>query len=370
MSNHPIQHFKRRRYYFGILTLLVVVFIWVATSFVTNSIFGDQDFERPFFITYYSTSTFSVYLIPVAISYLRHSYHTQTTTIGENGFGDDSTVSILSNKMTLKETIQLSSYFCVLWFLANYCTNASLAYTTVGSSTLLSSMSGLFTLTFGVLLKVEKFNWIKIFSVGISFIGVILVSWSDQLATTSATSSQNNGMNHHNKLVGDFFALAGAMFYGGYTVLLKLRIGDESRIDMPTFFGFVGLFNVVMLWPFFFILHWTGVETFSFPYSSTLWTMISLNAFIGTFLSDYLWLLAMLMTSPLVVTLGITLTVPLALVGDVVLKHILPGVQYSIGACLVVAGFFAVNFGSLQDQENIKTDQEQETHEMIPCEEI
>lgn len=45
-------------------------------------------------------------------------------------------------KMTVRETLQLSSYFCILWFLANYCTNASLAYTTVGSSTILSSMSG------------------------------------------------------------------------------------------------------------------------------------------------------------------------------------------------------------------------------------
>lgn len=90
-------------------------------------------------------------------------------------------------------------------------------------------------------------------------------------------------MTAHDKFVGDLFALAGAMFYGIYTVLLKLRIGDESRIDMPMFFGFVGLLNVVLLWPFFFILHWTGLESFTLPYTSTLWTMISLNALIGTF---------------------------------------------------------------------------------------
>ncbi|CAO3594811.1 unnamed protein product [Absidia cylindrospora] len=265
-----------------------------------------------------------------------------------------------TEKIPLRDTIQLSAWFCILWFFANYCTNASLAYTTVGSSTILSSMSGLFTLGFGVLVKVEQFNWIKMFAVGVSFIGVVLVSWSDQL-TTMATHDV------HNKLVGDLLALAGAMFYGIYTVLLKLRIGEESRIDMPTFFGFVGFFNVVLLWPFFFILHWLGLETFTLPYNSTLWLMITLNALIGTFLSDYLWLLAMLMTSPLIVTLGITLTVPLALIGDIILKHILPGVQYIVGACFVVAGFFAVNFGSLQDNnEESSSTSEEETHEMIP----
>jgi solute carrier family 35 protein F5 len=84
--------------------------------------------------------------------------------------------------------------------------------------------------------------------------------------------------------VGDLFALTGAVFYGCYTVLLKRWIGDESRISMPTFFGFVGLINVLVLWPVFFVLDWTGIEPFSWPSSSTLWTLISVNAFIGTFL--------------------------------------------------------------------------------------
>lgn len=78
---------------------------------------------------------------------------------------------------------------------------------------------------------------------------------------------------------------------------------------MPLFFGFVGAFNILLLWPLMPILHYLGLETFELPMNSTLWTVIFLNAFIGTFLSDYLWLLAMLMTSPLVVTLGIALTV-------------------------------------------------------------
>lgn len=78
---------------------------------------------------------------------------------------------------------------------------------------------------------------------------------------------------------------------------------------MPLFFGFVGAFNILLLWPLMPILHYLGLETFELPMNSTLWAVIFLNAFIGTFLSDYLWLLAMLMTSPLVVTLGIALTV-------------------------------------------------------------
>lgn len=63
------------------------------------------------------------------------------------------------------ETVKLSLAFCFLWFFANYTTNASLAYTSVASSTILSSMSGLFTLGIGAIFKVEKLSIVKVISV-------------------------------------------------------------------------------------------------------------------------------------------------------------------------------------------------------------
>ncbi|KAJ2408845.1 hypothetical protein GGI10_004781, partial [Coemansia sp. RSA 2530] len=117
--------------------------------------------------------------------------------------------------------------------------------------------------------------------------------------------------------LGDGLALLSAALYGCYTTLLKRRVGDESRLDTPLFFGAVGLANIVLLWPGFIILHFTGIETFQLPHSGSMWLMIVLNALVGTFLSDYLWLLAMLMTSPLVVTLGLSLTIPLSMAGDI-----------------------------------------------------
>ncbi|KAI8090107.1 uncharacterized protein B0P05DRAFT_464336 [Gilbertella persicaria] len=213
-------------------------------------------------------------------------------------------------------------------------------------------MSGLFTLSIGAIFKVEKLSMVKVLAVCLSFVGVVFVSYSDQLV-------KHDGLDIPKPLIGDVLALCGALFYGCYTTLLKLKIGDESRIDMPLFFGFVGTFNVLLMWPIFFFLHFMGIERFELPFSPSLWLMVILNAFVGTFLSDYLWLLAMLMTTPLVVTLGISMTIPLALVGDVVFKHFVPGVQYAIGAILVVAGFFVVNIATLSDIEgNTSMDQD------------
>lgn len=70
-----------------------------------------------------------------------------------------------------------------------------------------------------------------------------------------------------------------------------------------------------------------------------------------TFVSDYLWIIAMLMTSPLIVTMGLSLSIPLALLGDFVLKGQLKGLLYWVGAGLVLVGFLIVN-GTRDESHN------------------
>ncbi|KAG1124027.1 hypothetical protein G6F42_010003 [Rhizopus arrhizus] len=389
-----LKDLSQKRYWGGILALGGVVFIWVSSSFAMNSLFGEMEYNKPFLVTYLNTATFSFYLIPLLFKKWRHARHStqdimasptdentklvdnptnsnHTTTYAAVSESTDSNVAANSisttshHKLSTYDTIKLSLEFCILWFIANYTTNASLAYTTVGSSTILASMSGLFTLGIGAIFKVEKMNLIKILAVFVSLIGVSLVSYSDHLSGGDDIIDKDPLLADQGRylssipapLIGDILALLGAIFYGCYTTLLKLRIGSEDRIDMSLFFGFVGAFNVLLLWPMIPILNYIGLETFQLPMNATLWVIILLNAFIGTFLSDYLWLLSMLMTSPLVVTLGISLTIPLALIGDIVFKGFMPGVKYSIGALLVVAGFLAVNTDAMQEAKEKTQDE-------------
>ena len=82
-----------------------------------------------------------------------------------------------------------------------------------------------------------------------------------------------------------------------------------------------------------------------------------------TFISDYLWILAMLMTSPLIVTMGLSLTIPLALLGDFLFKGQLKGLFYWFGAILVLAGFSIVNIKRDDAQnEDAEPDRNTEDH--------
>ena len=179
-----------------------------------------------------------------------------------------------SGRLSVRATAGLSLEFCLLWFAANYSVAAGLEYTTVGSSTILTSTSSVWTLVFGVLFRVEAFSLQKLAGVLISLFGVAMISKLD----LSGETDNNRGDFPHKSTVelaiGDFLSLASAVLYGTYSVLMKKRIRDESRVNMLLFFAFVGAINTLLLWPGLIILHATGVEVFELPPTSRIWIIV------------------------------------------------------------------------------------------------
>lgn len=142
--------------------------------------------------------------------------------------------------------------------------------------------------------------------------------------------------------LGNLLALAGALLYGVYSTLLKRRIRDENRVNMTMFFGFVGFFTLVFLWPVMVLLHYIGWETFQLPKTPIVITVVLFNCLI-TFISDYCWASAMLLTSPLTVTVGLSITIPFAMMGDFIFKHKPITILYFVGAMLILGSFLIIN---------------------------
>lgn len=279
-----------------------------------QSIFADDTYSKPYFVTYLNTSFFAVSLVPIflriahkhgyreirasAVSYWQgrlkeYRFIGSKVCTEENSDQDvapdtrllveDDTLmrpppsqSAASREevLTLRETAFLSLEFCLLWFIANYFVAACLTYTSVASSTILTSTSSIWTLIFGALARVEKFSFKKLIGVLASLAGIILISSVD----LSGDNDDNRGTFPHKSqrqiAIGDSMAFFSALMYGVYTVVMKKRIGNEDRVNMPLFFGMVGLFNVIFLWPGFLFLHFTGVETFEMPPTSKIWAII------------------------------------------------------------------------------------------------
>ncbi|KAI5452850.1 hypothetical protein NCC49_006390 [Naganishia albida] len=392
----------QRKFVTGVVLLLCVVVLWTVSNFITSDLLSGG-YDKPFLITYLNTSAFSLYLVPFFYKQRKRRRdtspeHTYTSipreperpaaipshSIGranslirsaspspalnlhnpplpsshvvaapaahERSRSRSSSHSAAAaggrseDKLSTRETASLAAVFCFAWFAANWSVNASLGLTSVGSSTILAGMSGFFTLGLGRLVGVESFTRAKVLAVLASFIGLLLVTHSDSTISTSSVIDEDPlslGADRRpkNALLGDMLALLSAVCYAVYVILLKVKIGDEERVDMQLFFGFVGLFNTLFLLPFIPILHVLGVETFRLPLKRDEWIVCAINMVI-TLSSDYLYVLSMLKTTPLVVTIGLSLTIPFAMAGDVFRGATATITWQSlVGATLVIAGF-------------------------------
>lgn len=362
---------KKRNFAVGIGLLIIVVLLWTLSNFIIQDLL-EGGYDKPFLLTYLSTSTFAFYLIPYLVReregisrWIRRGrrrnidralYARLAVSDAEDNASPlrpltrspsppRSPVVVSDEKLGARETASLALTFSLLWFIANWSVNASLGYTSVASTTILTTTSGFFTLGVGALFRVEYFTLIKCGAVLSSFCGVVLVSLSDSRQNSPTPVPEMPPQNVAPQLgavFGDSLALLSALFYALYVVFLKVRIGAEERIDMQLFFGFIGLFTLVLYWPFGVALDLFGLEALGWPRSRGEVLGVLVNCSI-TFASDYLFLLAMLKTTPLVVTIGLSMTIPAALAGDALLGRP-TAAQALLGGLLVLVGFVIVGW--------------------------
>ncbi|KAI1175473.1 hypothetical protein F4777DRAFT_550067 [Nemania sp. FL0916] len=378
-----VGRFARRT--LGISLLLVTVFLWTASNFLASSIFSDRSYNKPFFVVYVDASIFAASMIPISIKYIirnggirrvkaqalmawrgRRTAHATVAVTEDSAAGERLLVSgeeslevdgipkTTVDRLSFLETARFSFEFAIVWFFGNYFASACLEYTSVSSVTILASTSSVWTLIFCAAMKIEAISVRKLIGVLASLAGVILIS----LVDLSGDGNDDDRGNFPHKTqaqiaIGDAMSLFSAVVYGFYVVLMKARVGNENRVDMPLFFGLAGTFNVLLLWPLFPILHYTGIEPFELPPNGKIWAIVMLNSF-AAFTSDITWAYAMLLTTPLVVTVGLSLNIPVSLIGEMIQYGQYSSFTYWIGAVIVVISFLFINNESHEIDSGIK----------------
>lgn len=363
---------KPQKLLLGILILLLVDVIWVTSSELTKYLYQTENYEKPFFCTYFKTSLFTIYLLVIGfIAPWKEAFGKEKNyTLVENGeeeiFYENSTLSdaifvpIKANQETISgtesdessirsvrfsklaevremspheatealmsrlsysaslrigrhkshhKTARTALMFCILWFVANYLFQLALAPSETAMVTLLSSTSSFFTLALAAVFPSasgDRFTISKLLSVMLSIAGVVIVTISQ--------------IDEPKFSKGVVLSLLSAFFYSAYLVLVKRKSDTEEKIDIPLFFGFVGLWNLLLLWPLFFVLNFSQIEVFELP-NRRQFIVLFINGFIGTVLSEALWLWGCFLTSSLIGTLAMTLQIPLSMVFDIVLRQ-------------------------------------------------
>lgn len=86
------------------------------------------------------------------------------------------------------------------------------------------------------------------------------------------------------------------------------------------------------------------------PPDSRVSMIVVVNS-LSSLVSDFCWAYAMLLTSPLVVTVGLSMTIPLSLIGQMILDNQYSSVLYWVGACVVLLSFIFINHEEAKEEE-------------------
>lgn len=278
-------------------------------------------------------------------------------------------------ELTAREVAQLSLEMAVIYFLYNIFVMQALQFTSASNQTVLGSTTSIFTLFIGAYLQIDKFTIKKTVCVCVSCLGVFLVNYSE----SSKESDGGNKFVPKNPRLGNTFAICGALMYAFYLLVMKVKCGTGNKsTNERKLFGYVGVMTFLLGIPLLFAVDYLGIEKFEpVPPSKSILFAVIING-VFSVISDYVTILAMLLTSPLVTSLSLTSALPITICVDYIIllihnngeKAPSKGFLYFLGISSILLSVILININITSENELIEEVIEEAIEEAIREDEI
>ncbi|CAG9563944.1 unnamed protein product [Danaus chrysippus] len=194
--------------------------------------------------------------------------------------------------------LRLALVFCVPWFISNYLYRLSLLHTTSCSTTLYTSTTGAFALSFGAMFSqvpTDRFSTSKCISVLLTAACLVVLGISE---------------SHHNNWIAVLTAIGSAFCYSLHLLLFRQELRKGDGINSFLLVGVVGCACGCLAWIAGGLLAAGGVERADLP-SPRLWSWLLLDAALGPLLIESLWLWGRWLTSSQTATASLACIFPL-----------------------------------------------------------
>ena len=308
----------------GIACLVGVVVLWTASGRFIKWLLAQQDGDTPVFMTMYAQSHGVLMLLP-----------------------------LLWNKVNMRDLFKTFPkwkvvVFSLCWLACQMTYNISwserLAGMRFSTQTILSNSSSAFTFLIGFAIFREKFRVLSGLGVVAAIAGAYMILMKQGQGGKDAKSEDS--------VTGIVLTVSSAAIGGFCSCLMNRWLVNEKHAN--TLLGLVGLVSL-LLFPFVCVIaHYTGIESFQLP-SISHFGFYSVNAILGTVISNSLYSVAVTILGPLIVSVGTVTTVPVALAIDLMTgENLVFSAFYVLGLILVVAAVCCVGI----DQTNAGKEKE------------
>lgn len=366
INQQEIQNYK-----LGIILLVIALATWIIGLELVNAVLKGDDYEKPWLFAVITGSCFSINLLPDIIL-LKH-----WEVFGQTQIEEDLPLLQTKSKeknenvseLTPKEVFILAFQIAVIYYSYNVLGMSALKFTSALNQTVMGSTTSMFTLIIGVILKTETFTIKKALCVIGSCLGVFMVSFSN-------TSGGQGKFQPKNPVLGNTLALGAALMYGFYLLIMKFKCGTgDKTTNERRLFGYVGLITFVIGVPVLYVVDLLEIEKFQFPPpNNTILASIFING-IFSVISDYTSVLAMLLTSPLVVSLTLTSVIPITIFIDYLVlistgNSVKTSFVYVFGIVCILVAVVLVNVNITSENDLIEEVIEHALEEAIRNDEV
>lgn len=349
----------------GIACICLVAVIWTLATVLKQIIFRDLHYSEPLILTFVCNACYAVHLplhalgrglgLVSAVPWRPQERHRVADGLrarwgatppacgcrrrptGELLEEDErrTPVGKEGGAPTAFEAARVGLLIAPLWFAAQWTYSAGVATTTVTSSTVISATSVVWTFLASVVFLEERLSSLKI-------AGILAC-----LAGNAATQVGDMQAGHPGRVTGNLLCLASAVLYAAYTTTLKRMTSDKTSVVLM--FGALGCAVLVLGTPLVLLVRGGALQRLT----PRLLGLLLFNGLFDNVLSQYMWAKAVQWTSPIAATVGLSLTIPLSIVADLVRQNPLSMWSF-VAATLVVSGFVAVTLAS-QPAEALRT---------------
>lgn len=390
----------QRKFYLGCFFILLQCFVCVANAVLTQYIFEENELESPFVMTYIGISSMIVALPIHYVTARREKKEQERAAQLEASLEADSFDSLADDMckyhnftdlgdILTRRTKNLIYDHGKLWnhrkhmmaavlitpamFLADWAFNAALLSTSIASATTLVSISSIFVYVMALALSLDFFSIIKLLGILLGLAGMTLTAAhdakTDEIASTEYSISDVITYTYNSTsteefefpdtgIFGDVLAVVAAVAYATYTIQVRLFCPEnEDLYSMNLLLGYIGLLAFVPLLP---LAIWLLISE-QIRMSWSTFALVMAKGFLDFLVTDYLLFRGIILMGPTAATVGSGMSIPMAFVGDMIMKRDDVVSLYSIiGALACGTGFLVVNLdnsgGGKKEEEHEEED--------------